>query len=152
MLPNDDFKRGQVYSIFPEFYQPVPYKGTFDIGESISKLRKNMPVLSVEEGYLEYSVNAAADSFGPFCSLSEFRAKGKMLLNSVYGFSIIYGLARAGLQLRVPSFGHAKLFPEQPKVECSLQRATLSHKIIRSSVEITIKLAEEVDVNYYRPQ
>lgn len=152
MLPNDDFKRGQIYPVFPEYYQPVPYEGTFDIGSAEGQLIRNVPLLSVEEGYVRATVHATTDTKGPFCKMGDFRAKGEMQLDTVYGFYIIFGIGRHGLRLPYPSFGHAKLFPEQPKVECSLQRATLSHKIIGSSVEITIKLAEEVDVNYYRPQ
>lgn len=152
MLPNSDFKKGTVYPIFPEYYQPVPYEGTFDIGSLTGRLRENVPVLSVEEGYVKSLVNASGEAVGPFCTLGDFRAKGKMALSSVYGFYIIYGIALTGSNLRHPFFGHAELFPAQPKVECSLKRAILSHKIIRASVEITIKSAEEVDVHDYRPQ
>lgn len=151
MLPNDDFKKGQVYPIFPAYFQPTPYKGTFDIGGATGHLSRDVPALSVEEGFVDSVINATPGATGPFCKMGSFRARGTMTMDSVYGFYIIYGLAR-WMKLPYPSFGHAKLFPEQPKTECSLKRMTLSHKIIRASVEITIKLAEEINVDYYRPQ
>lgn len=152
MLPNDIFKRGAVYPDFPDFYQPVPYEGWFDIGSDEGHLTRNVPVMSVEEGYVESTVDATFGKEGPFCTLSSFRARGEMSLSTVYGFYIIYGLARWGLKLPYPSFGHAKLFPEQPKVECALVKLTASHKIISPKISITIKTAEEINVHDYRPQ
>lgn len=133
--------RAEVWDRPIPFRLPQPYRGFFEInGPLIGTKRHHMTPNKLSLGYTQERLisDERYEGLGGRFPSEDMGIQGRIRINEVYGFYILWGLRWIEHEGPYIPFGHAKVFPVQPRVEMKNIKAHTGMEVIKAGYDVKV--------------